>query len=71
MLPRGMSNFPLSRVDDKNVGWVLSREGRAWVKMPKFNVFSRNANTINLKIYPTHDGICKFEKKFTKHSGEG
>ena len=65
-----MSNLPLPRVHDKNVGWVLSREGRAWVKMSKFSAFSRNANTINLKIYPTHGGIYKFERKFTKQSGE-
>ena len=34
------------------------------------NAFSWNVNTINLKIFPTHGGICKFEIKFDKHSGE-
>ena len=36
---------------------------RAWVKMHTLNAFSRNANTINWKVFPTHDGIYK-------HSGE-
>ena len=38
--------------------------------LKKFNAFFRNVNTINLKIFPTHGGIYKFERKFNKHSGE-
>ena len=32
-----------------------------------FNAFSRNVNTINLKIFPTHGGIYNI---FNKYSGE-
>ena len=46
-------------------GQVLSGEG-----LKKFNAFFRNVNTINLKIFLTHGGIYKFERKFNKHSGE-
>ena len=28
-----------------------------WRKMPRFNAFSRNLNTINLKNFLTHGGI--------------
>ena len=41
-----------------------------WVKMPRFNTFSRNASTINLKFFPNHGEIYRFERKFKKHSGE-
>ena len=34
----------------------------AWIKMPIFNAFSRNGNTINLKCFPIHGGIYKLEK---------
>ena len=30
--------------------------------MNKFNAFSTNVNTINLKIFPTHGGIDKLER---------
>ena len=43
-------------------GRVLSGEG-TWVKIPKFNAFSRNVNTINLKKF-------EVERKFNKHSEE-
>ena len=49
---------------------VLTGEGRAWLKMPIFNTFSRNVNTVNLKIFPNHGGTYRFERKFKKHSGE-
>ena len=38
--------------------------------MCRFNAFFRNVDVINLKIFPTHGGIYKFERKFNKHSGE-
>ena len=38
--------------------------------MSIFNAFSRNVNTINLKIFVTHGGIYNFERKRSKHSGE-
>ena len=38
--------------------------------MPRSNAFSRNANAINLKIFPKHGEIYKFERNFNKHSGE-
>ena len=38
--------------------------------MPKFSSFSRNVNTINMKIFTNHGKIYRFEKKFNKHSGE-
>ena len=51
--------------------WGRSFEwGGAWVKIPRINAFSRNVNSTNLKIFPTHGGIFKFERKFNKHSGE-
>ena len=34
----------------------------AWVKMHRFNAFSRNVSIINWKIFPTHVGIYKSEK---------
>ena len=42
--------------DDKNLG-ASFEWGVAWVKMPWINAFSRNVNSINLKIFPTHGGI--------------
>ena len=30
--------------------------------MPRFDAISRNVNTIDLKMFPTHDGINKLEK---------
>ena len=42
--------------DDKNLG-ASFEWGRSLVKIPRFNAFSRNVNTINLKIFPTHGGI--------------
>ena len=44
------------RCDDKNLGASFECGG-TWVKMPRFNAFSRNVNTINLKIFPTHGAI--------------
>ena len=38
--------------------------------MPTIDVFSKNVNTNNLKIFVTHGGIYKFEKKFNKHYGK-
>ena len=38
--------------------------------MCRFNAFFRNVDIINSKIFPTHGGINKFERKFSKHSGE-
>ena len=70
MVPGGMSNSPLPRVWWQKLGrefWV----GRgAWVKMPRFNGFSRSVNTRNLKIFPTHGGTYIFERKFNKHYEE-
>ena len=31
--------------------------------MPRFNTFTKNVNTINLKIFPTHSGIIKVSEK--------
>ena len=42
--------------NDKNLGASFDWGG-AWVKMPRINPFSRNVNSINLKILPTHGGI--------------
>ena len=38
--------------------------------MPRFNTFSGNVKTVNLKIFPDYDRIYRFERKFNKHSGE-
>ena len=54
--------------DDKNLGASFEC-GKSWVKMPRINAFSRNVNSINLKVFPTHSGISKFETKFNNHSG--
>ena len=55
--------------DGKN--FVASFEyGGAWVKMSRFNAFSRNLNAINLKIFLTHVEIYVFERKHKKYSGE-
>ena len=42
--------------------WSFELRTGAWVKMPRFNAFSRNVNTINWKFFPTHGGIYKSEK---------
>ena len=56
--------------DDKNLWEKFDWGGGAWVKMPRFNAYFSNVNTINLNIFPTHGGIYKFVRKFNKHSGE-
>ena len=33
------------------------------VKMHRFNAFSRNVNTINLKMFPTHDGMASIQER--------
>ena len=33
-----------------------------WVKMPRFNAFSRNVNTVNPNFFPRHSGLYKLEK---------
>ena len=38
--------------------------------MPRFNAFSGNVKTVNLKIFPDYDRIYRFERKFNKHSWE-
>ena len=38
-------------------------------KMIRFNAFSRIVNTMNLKIFPTHNEIYKLERKFNTYSG--
>ena len=48
---------------------LVGKEG-AWVKMPRFNSFSRNLNTINLNIFPNYCRIYMFERKCKKHSRE-
>ena len=54
--------------DDENLGASFEWRGRTWVKMLRYNIFSRNVNTINLKKIPTHGGICKCEGKCNRHS---
>ena len=52
-------------------GRVLSVEGGgAWLKMPRFNAFSTNVKTIDLKLFSTHDRAKKFKRKFNKNSRE-
>ena len=48
----------------KNSTWSYDCGTGAWVKIHRFNfnAFSRNANTINWKIFPTHGGTYKLEK---------
>ena len=41
-----------------------------WVKMPRFNTFSRFVNAINLKNFPSHGGINRFERILNQHSEE-
>ena len=43
---------------------------RGMSKMPPFNAFYRNVNTINTKVFLTHGEIYMFDIKFNKHSGE-
>ena len=49
-------------------GRVLSGEGA--LEMPTFNAPSRNVNSIDLKIFPTHGEIYKFGRKLNKCSGK-
>ena len=43
----------------KNSAWNPEWETEAWVKMLRFDAFSRNVNTINSKSFPTYGGIYK------------
>ena len=49
----GETDFP------KTSTWSFEWWTGAWVKMHRFNAFSRNVNTINWNIFPTHDRIYK------------
>ena len=42
--------------------WCFEWGSGAWVKMYRFNAFSRNVNTTTWKIFPTQVGIYKAEK---------
>ena len=69
MWPWGLSNFRLPSAWWQELGgkfWVV----RACVKMRRINAFSRNVNSINLKMFHTYGRIKKVERKFNKHSGE-
>ena len=46
----------------KNTTWSFEWGTQSWVKMHRFNAFSRNVNTINWKNFPTHVEIYKSEK---------
>ena len=54
---------PLSAVErnrfSKNSAWNFEWGAGAWRKMRRFNAFSRNVNTINLKVFPTRGGRDK------------
>ena len=71
-----MSNFSLPRVWLEKLGKKVRVGNESWVKMARFNAFSGNMNTINLKIFPIHSGIWKWfgiwksESKFYRHSEE-
>ena len=43
---------------------------RYFVSYCRFKAFSKNVNTMNFKTFPTHDGVCQFEGKYSKYSGE-
>ena len=45
----------------KNSSWSFDWGTRARMKMHRFNTFSRNVNTINWKLFPTHSGKYKSE----------
>ena len=49
--------------------WGFDWGTGAWVKMRRFNAFSRNENSINSKFLP-HMGEYKSQRKFSKHPGE-
>ena len=57
---------PLSAVErnrfSKNSAWNFEWGAETWRKMRRFNAFSRNVNTINLKVFPTRGGRDKLEK---------
>ena len=42
--------------------WSFDWRTEAWVKLHRFNAFSRNVNIINWKNFRTQDGIYKSEK---------
>ena len=44
--------------DDKNLGASFQSGARG--EVPKFNTFTRNVNTIDLKHFLTHQAIYKF-----------
>ena len=46
----------------KDSTWSLDWGTGACVKIHRFNGFSRNVNTINWKIFPTHGGTYKLKK---------
>ena len=47
--------------DEKNLGESFEWGG-ACIKMPQINAFSRNVNSINLKVFPTWWNIKGSEK---------
>ena len=54
--------FVLQETDFQNILPGVLSGILPWVKIHRFNAFSRNVNTITLKIFLTHGGICKLEK---------
>ena len=54
--------FVLQETDFQNILPGVLSGILPWVKIHRFNASSRNVNTITLKIFPTHGGICKLEK---------
>ena len=46
----------------RNSTWSFEWGTGAWVKMRRFNAFSRNVNIINWKFFPTNVKIYKSEK---------
>ena len=53
----------------KNTTWSFEWGTQSWVKMHRFNAFSRNVNTINLKIVP-HMLEYTTQRKLNKYSGD-
>ena len=57
------TTFALGETDfQKILLGVFEWETGAWVKLHRFNAFSRNVNTVNSKNFPKHGGINKSEK---------
>ena len=65
-----MSKPRLFMVSSLPTTWEMFWEKASFPLLVRSFLNSSNMNTIDLKIFPNHGGICILERKFNKISGE-